>query len=71
MGDTVDVNAQASLVDVSPTLGNVVSAREAVDLPLNGRNFTQLGLLQPGVAPVSFGVLQAGGGTSVKARLMQ
>ena len=35
--------------------GNVVSGRELVDLPLNGRNFTQLGLLQPGVAPMTQG----------------
>src|SRR5438270_1898156 len=56
---TVDDNA--ATVDVSPTLGNVVSQREAVDLPLNGRSLTQLGLLQPGVAGMTFGVLQAGG----------
>ena len=34
-------------------LGRVVSGRELVDLPLNGRNFTQLGLLQTGVAPLT------------------
>ena len=33
----------------------------AVDLPLNGRNFTQLGLLQTGVAPLTAGVATAGG----------
>jgi hypothetical protein len=57
----VDVTANAAMVDVSSTLGNVVSSREATDLPLNGRNLTQLGLLQPGVAPMTFGVGQAGG----------
>ncbi len=60
-GETIDVDDEAATVDQSPTLGNVVSAREAVELPLNGRNLTQLGLLQPGVAPLTFGVLQAGG----------
>ena len=45
----------------SSTLGNVISAHDAVDLPLNGRDLTQLGLLQPGVAPMTFGLLQAGG----------
>jgi len=57
----VDVTASGATVDVSSTLGNVVSAREAVDLPLNGRNLTQLGLLQPGVAPMTFGLTEAGG----------
>jgi hypothetical protein len=56
-----EVNATAASVDVSSTLGNVISAHDAVDLPLNGRNLTQLGLLQPGVAPLTFGLLQAGG----------
>ena len=59
--EITEVNASAATVDVSSTLGNVVSAHDAVDLPLNGRNLTQLGLLQPGVAPLSFGLLQAGG----------
>ncbi|MBV9265855.1 MAG: TonB-dependent receptor, partial [Acidobacteriaceae bacterium] len=59
--DTVDISAIAATVDVSSTLGNVVTSHDAVDLPLNGRNLTQLGLLQPGVAPLTFGLLQAGG----------
>ena len=59
--NTVAVSVSAAGVDASPTVGNVVSGREAVDLPLNGRNLTQLGLLQPGVAPMTFAVLQAGG----------
>ena len=29
-------------------IGNVVTGRQLVELPLNGRNFTQPGLLQPG-----------------------
>jgi hypothetical protein len=59
--ESVDISAEAATVDVSSTLGNVVTAHDAVDLPLNGRNVTQLGLLQPGVAPMTFGLLQAGG----------
>jgi hypothetical protein len=60
--DSVDVQGDALLVESgSTTIGNVVTGRELVDLPLNGRNFTQLGLLQPGVAPLTAGVLQAGG----------
>ena len=50
------------LVDTSTNaLGRVVTGRELVDLPLNGRNFTQLGLLQTGVAPLTAGVATAGG----------
>jgi hypothetical protein len=57
----VDVAESGVTVDASPALGKVVSARQATDLPLNGRNLTQLGLLQPGVAPLTFGLQEAGG----------
>ena len=57
----VIVTGTGATVDLGPTLGNVVSAHEATDLPLNGRNFTQLGLLQPGVAPMTGGLAEAGG----------
>ena len=57
----VTVSAERVTVDTSPTLGNVVSENQAVDLPLNGRNLTQLGLLQPGVAPMTAGLAEAGG----------
>ena len=44
---TLQVTGEAPLVDASTnTLGAVVTGRQIVDLPLNGRNFTQLGLLQ-------------------------
>ena len=60
--DVVTVNGTAAAVDSgSNVIGNVVTGRELVDLPLNGRNFTQLGLLQPGVAPLTAGLAQAGG----------
>jgi hypothetical protein len=59
---TVDVRADASLVDDSTNvLGAVVTAREVLDLPLNGRNFTQLGLLQSGVAPLTQSMAKYGG----------
>ena len=57
----VEVSAVAPLVETSNAVGNVVTGRELVDLPLNGRNFTQLGLLQPGVAPMTRGLQIAGG----------
>jgi hypothetical protein len=59
--EAVDVLAEAPLVESSNAIGNVVTGRELVDLPLNGRNFTQLGLLQPGVAPMTQGLEIAGG----------
>lgn len=60
--DTVTVVGDAGLVDTSTnTLGSVVTSKEVLDLPLNGRNFTQLGLLQAGVAPLTAGIQQSGG----------
>ncbi len=60
--DVVNVTADAPLADTASTvIGNVVTTRELVDLPLNGRNFTQLGLLQPGAAPLTAGLAEAGG----------
>jgi len=58
----VAVTEDANPVDTATnTLGKTVNGREILDLPLNGRNFTQLGLLQTGVAPVSAGVVTQGG----------
>jgi hypothetical protein len=58
----VRVQADASLVETTVTsLGKTVGEREVLDLPLNGRDFTQLGLLQPGVFPLTPGLQQAGG----------
>jgi len=60
--ETVTVAGQQRLVDTTTNaLGAVVTGRQLVDLPLNGRNFTQLGLLQTGVAPLTAGVATAGG----------
>jgi hypothetical protein len=62
LNETVKVVGDLQLVDTaSNVLGRVVTGRELVDLPLNGRNFTQLGLLQTGVAPLTAGVATAGG----------
>ena len=56
------MDSDAALVDtVSNTLGKVVTNKEILDLPLNGRNFTQLGLLQAGVAPLPAGLQESGG----------
>ena len=62
VAESVTVAGRVQLVDTSSNaLGAVVSGREILDLPLNGRNFTQLGLLQTGVAPLTAGVATAGG----------
>ncbi|MFL6209898.1 MAG: carboxypeptidase regulatory-like domain-containing protein [Pyrinomonadaceae bacterium] len=48
--ETVEVTSTASGVEtVNPTLGQSVTSRPIVNLPLNGRNVLQLALLQPGV----------------------
>ena len=58
----VEVMADAQLIQGTVTsLGKTVSEREVLDLPLDGRNFTQLGLLQPGVVPLTPGLAEAGG----------
>jgi Carboxypeptidase regulatory-like domain/TonB dependent receptor len=58
----VEVNANAELVQNTVTsLGQTVLQREILDLPLDGRNFSQLGVLQPGVVPLTPGLLAAGG----------
>lgn len=58
----LEVQADAELIQGTVTsLGKTVNERELLDLPLNGRNFSQLGLLQPGVAPLTPGLAEAGG----------
>jgi len=58
----VEVSADAALVQSTiSSLGETVMEREILDLPLDGRNFSQLGLLQPGVVPLTPGLLEAGG----------
>jgi|HubBroStandDraft_6_1064221.scaffolds.fasta_scaffold11850_2 hypothetical protein len=66
--EQVSVEAQSSGVEtVNPTLGQSVTARPIVNLPLNGRNVLSLALLQPGVTEdnpddTSAGSLSANGG---------
>jgi hypothetical protein len=47
----VTITAEASLVESDTSVrGGVVTGREVTELPLSGRNFTQLATLMPGVA---------------------
>ena len=49
---------EVAVETANPTLGQVITAEEVADLPLNGRNFVQLATLTPGTtastSPVSF-----------------
>jgi len=54
MSEVVEISAGSELVQSSSSeLGSVINERAVQDLPLNGRNFTQLLTLTPGVTPVS------------------
>src|ERR1044071_3324243 len=54
VSETVEVTAGGGLIQQSSSdLGTVIPAKVVGDLPLNGRNFTQLLTLTPGVTPVS------------------
>ncbi|MGE5726728.1 MAG: carboxypeptidase regulatory-like domain-containing protein, partial [Acidobacteriota bacterium] len=58
----INVRADAELIQGTVTsLGKAVLSRELLSLPLNGRNFSQLGVLQPGVVPITPGLAEAGG----------
>jgi carboxypeptidase family protein/TonB-dependent receptor-like protein len=50
LAETLVIVAESPLVETTnATLGVVIDREKVVDLPLNGRNFTQLGTLIPGV----------------------
>jgi outer membrane receptor protein involved in Fe transport len=64
--EQVTVTGASPLVETgNATLGSVVDQQSIVDLPLNGRNFAQLGTLMPGVvaAPTGLGGANQGNAT--------
>ena len=59
---TIEVTAEATRLQTNEIAqGAVVSDREIAALPLSGRNFAQLGILQPGVRPASASLMVMGG----------
>ena len=66
VAQNVTVEASGELIQASTAeLGGVVAQKQVVDLPLNGRNFTQLLSLTPGVVPVSVGQNSGGAQTAI------
>ena len=65
---TVDVTSAVPLVDTATSsTGEVIQGRQVTELPLNGRNFTQLALLTPGVTRGAYGDIASGGGSGTNA----
>src|SRR5439155_1505914 len=61
--EAVGAEVQSSTAE----LGAAVTRQQVTDLPLNGRNFTQLLALTPGVAPVSVSQNSGGFGATTTA----
>ncbi len=69
---TVTVTSAAPLVDTTDaTIGDTIQGKQVTDLPLNGRNFTQLALLTPGVTRGAYGDIASGGGSSNMTETMR
>lgn len=65
--EVVDVSAEVPLVDTeSSGTGEVIQGRQITELPLNGRNFTQLALLTPGVTRGDYGDQASGVNNNVE-----
>ena len=58
VGAEVTITTAPSLVETETSdRGSVITGREVTELPLSGRNFTQLATLTPGVSRVTIGTL--------------
>jgi len=63
---SVTVEAENTAIQSSTAeLGSVIAQKQVHDLPLNGRNFTQLLTLTPGVTPISVAQNRSGSNTAV------
>src|SRR6266852_1575020 len=68
VSESVTVLGGAPAVNTeSSSMGKVIEGRQVTELPLNGRNFTQLALLTPGVTRGAYGDLASGGGSGTNA----
>src|SRR6185369_5528632 len=64
----VNVTSDVALVETSTSsTGEVIQGRQVTELPLNGRNFTQLALLTPGVTRGAYGDIAMGGGSGTSS----
>ena len=64
----VNVTDEVPLVETSTSsTGEVIQGRQVTELPLNGRNFTQLALLTPGVTRGAYGDVSMGGSSGTNA----
>jgi len=62
---TVEVTEAVPLVNVTDaTIGATIQGAQVTQLPLNGRNFSNLALLTPGVTRGAYGDVSSGGGSS-------
>jgi hypothetical protein len=59
--ESVEVSSAAPLLETeTSSMGEVIEGQQLTDLPLNGRNFTQLALLSPGVTKGAYNSVASG-----------
>lgn len=59
--ESIEVSSAAPLVDTeTSSVGSVIEGQQLAEIPLNGRNFTQLALLSPGVTKGAYGSTASG-----------
>ncbi|WP_420239588.1 carboxypeptidase regulatory-like domain-containing protein [Telmatobacter bradus] len=69
---TIEVTEAIPLVNVSDaTIGATIQGAQVSELPLNGRNFSNLALLTPGVTRGAYGDAASGGGSSNNTETMR